>query len=93
MKLDLNYQLKYPHSLISFEHFLHGDFPSLEEKPITDHELNEALEDLKIKKISCVVIKHISSSSFFEQMTFPVNEILKSFDNDCDKLAVFINLT
>ena len=31
---------KIPHSLINFEHFLHCDYPSLEEKPITDEELN-----------------------------------------------------
>ena len=41
---------KIPHSLISFEHFLHGDYPSLEEKPITDDEINEALQTLKTKK-------------------------------------------
>ena len=41
---------KIPHSLISFEHFLHGDYPSLEEKPITDDELNEALQTMKTKK-------------------------------------------
>ena len=40
-----------PHSLISFEHFLHGDYPSLEEKPITDDDLNEALQTLKTRKI------------------------------------------
>ena len=61
---------KIPHLLISFEHFLHGDYPSLEEKPITDDELNEALQTLKIKKssryneISSDVIKHISPSDF-----------------------------
>ena len=38
---------KIPHSLISFEHFLHGDYPSLEKKLITDDELNEALQTLK----------------------------------------------
>ena len=43
---------KIPHSLISFEHFLHGDYPSLEEKHITDDELNEAVEKLKTKKSS-----------------------------------------
>ena len=31
---------KIPHSLMNFEHFLHGDYPSLEEKPITDEESN-----------------------------------------------------
>ena len=41
---------KKPHSLMSFEHFLHGDYPSLEEKPITDDELNETLQTLKTKK-------------------------------------------
>ena len=41
---------KIPHSLISFEHFLHGDYPSLEEKHITDDELNEAVQTLKTKK-------------------------------------------
>ena len=41
---------KIPHSLMSFEHFLHGDYPSLEEKPITDDELNETLQTLKTKK-------------------------------------------
>ena len=41
---------KIPHSLISFGHFLHGDYLSLEEKPITDDELNEALQKLKKKK-------------------------------------------
>ena len=41
---------KIPHSLIIFEHFLHGDYPSLEEKPITDDVLNEALQTLKTKK-------------------------------------------
>ena len=61
---------KIPHSLISFEHSLHGDYPSLEEKPITDDELNEALQTLKTKrssgydKISSDVIKHISPSVF-----------------------------
>ena len=43
---------KIPHLLISFEHFLHGDYPSLEDKPITDDELNEALPTLKTKKCS-----------------------------------------
>ena len=61
---------KIPHSLISFEHFLHSDYPSLEEKPITDDELNGALQTLKTKKssgydeISSDVIKHISPSVF-----------------------------
>ena len=41
---------KIPHSLISFEKILHGDYPSLEEKPITDEELNEALQTLKQRK-------------------------------------------
>ena len=59
-----------PHSLISFEQFLHGDYPFLEEKPITDDELNEALQTLKTKKssgyneTSSDVIKHISPSVF-----------------------------
>ena len=35
---------------MSFEHFLHGDYTSLEEKPITDDELNETLQTLKTKK-------------------------------------------
>ena len=43
---------KIRHLLISFEHFLHGDYPSLEDKPITDEELNEALPTLKTKKCS-----------------------------------------
>ena len=61
---------KIPHSLISFEHFLHGDNPSLEEKPITDDELIEALQTLKTKKSSGYdeifsdVFKHISPSIF-----------------------------
>ena len=61
---------KIPYSLISFEHFLHGDNPSLEEKPITDDELIEALQTLKTKKSSGYdeifsdVFKHISSSIF-----------------------------
>ena len=41
---------KIPHLLISFEHFSHGDYLSLEEKPITDDELNEVLQTLKTKK-------------------------------------------
>ena len=58
------------HSLISFEHFLHSDYPSLEGKPITDDKLNEALQTLKTKnssgydEISSDVIKHISPSIF-----------------------------
>ena len=58
------------HSLISFEHFLQGDYPSLEDKPITDDELNEDLQTLKTKKSSGYderfldVIKHISPSLF-----------------------------
>ena len=40
---------KIPHLLISFEHFLHGDYPSLEEKHITDDKLNEAVQTLKTK--------------------------------------------
>ena len=42
---------KIPHSLISFEHLLHGDYPSLEETHVTDEELNEALEILKRRKV------------------------------------------
>ena len=38
---------KIPHSLISFEYFLHDDYPSWEEKPIIDDELNDALQTLK----------------------------------------------
>ena len=59
-----------PPSLINFEHFLHGDYLPIEEKPITDVELNEDLETLKTKKssgyneISSDVIKHISPSVF-----------------------------
>ena len=41
---------KIPHSLISFEQFLHGDYPSLEEKPTTDDKLNKALQTLKKKE-------------------------------------------
>ena len=41
-----------PHSLISFEHFLQGDYLSLEEKLITNDELNEALQTIKTKKSS-----------------------------------------
>ena len=47
-----------------------GDYPSLEEKSITDGELNEALQTLEIKKgsgyddISSDLIKHISPSAF-----------------------------
>ena len=66
---------KIPYSFISFEHFLHGDYPSLEEKPITDDELNEALQTLKTKKsseISSDVIKHISPS-VFEPMRYIFN--------------------
>ena len=61
---------KIPHSLISFQHFLHGDYPSLKEKLITDDELNEALQILKTRKssgyddISFNVTKHISPSIF-----------------------------
>ena len=59
---------KNTHSLISFEHILHGDYPSVEEKPIIDDELNEPLQTLKPKKssgydeISSDGIKHISLS-------------------------------
>ena len=31
---------KIPHSLMNFEHFLQVDYPYLEEKPITDEELD-----------------------------------------------------
>ena len=56
--------------LICFEHFLHWDYPFLEEKLITDDELNEALQTLKTKKssgydeISPDVIERISPSVF-----------------------------
>ena len=61
---------KTPYLLIIFENVLHGDYPSLEEKPITDDELNESLQTSKTKKssgydeISSDVIKHISPSIF-----------------------------
>ena len=51
--------------LISFELFLHGDYSSLKDKPITDDELTEALQTWKAKKssgydeISSDVIKHV----------------------------------
>ena len=69
-KIGPEMAFKIPHSLISFEHFLHRDYPSLEEKPITDDEVNEALQTLKTRKrysydeISSDVIKHISPSVF-----------------------------
>ena len=69
-KIGPEMAFKIPHSLISFEHFLHRDYPSLEEKPITDDEANEALQTLKTRKrygydeISSDVIKHISPSVF-----------------------------
>ena len=56
--------------LICFEHFLHWDYPFLEEKLITDDELNEALQTLKTKKssgydeISPDVTERISPSVF-----------------------------
>ena len=61
---------KRPDSVISFEHFLQGDYHILEEKPVTDDELNEAIKTLKSKKssgydeISSDVIKHISPIIF-----------------------------
>ena len=61
---------KIPHSSISFQRFLHGDYPSLEEKLITDVELNKTLQILKTRKssgyddISSNVTKHISPSIF-----------------------------
>ena len=61
---------KIPDSVISFEHFLQGDYQILEEKPVTDNELNEAIKTLKSKKssrydeISSYVIKHISPLIF-----------------------------
>ena len=61
---------KIPDSIISFEHFLQGDYQILEEKPVTDDELNEAIKTLKSKKssgydeISSDVIKHISPLIF-----------------------------
>ena len=68
MKLYLNL---HPHSLISFEHFLQGDYLSLAEKLITNHELNEALQTIKTKKSSGYddvwssdVIKYILPSVF-----------------------------
>ena len=38
---------KIPDSIISFEHFLQGDYQILEEKAVTDEELNEAIKTLK----------------------------------------------
>ena len=61
---------KISHLLISFKHFLLGDYLSLEEKPITYDELNEALQTLKTNNSSGYdgsssdVIKHISPSVF-----------------------------
>ena len=61
---------KIPHLLISFKHLVLGDYPSLEEKPITDDKLNEALQTLTTNKSfgydesSSDVIKHISPSEF-----------------------------
>ena len=61
---------KIPDSIISFEHFLQGDYQILEEKPVTDDELNEVIKTLKSKKSSGYddnssdVIKHISPLIF-----------------------------
>ena len=58
---------KMPHLHISCKHFLHDDYPSLEEKPITNDGLNGALKSLKRRissgydEISFDVIKRISS--------------------------------
>ena len=89
---------KIPHSLISFEHFLHGDYPSLEEKPITDDELNEALQTLKTKKssgcdeISSDVIERISPS-VFEPLRYIFNlSIKKDIFPDQLKIAEVIPL-
>ena len=54
---------KISHSLISFERFLHGDYPSLEEKPITDDELNEALQTSKQRKVMDIMIFYLILSS------------------------------
>ena len=67
-----------PNSLISFDHFLHDDYPSSEKKPITDDQLNEALQILKTKKssgydeISSDDIRYISPSNF-EPLTCTFN--------------------
>ena len=69
---------KIPHSFISFEHFLHGDYPLLQEKPVTDGESNETLNTLKTTKssgydeITPDVIKD-SSASIFELMRYIFN--------------------
>ena len=41
---------KIPHLLVSSKNFLHGYYPDLEEKLITQDKLNEALKTSKIKK-------------------------------------------
>ena len=55
---------KIPDSIISFEHFLQGDYQILEEKPVTDDELNEAIKSSGYDEISSDVIKHISPLIF-----------------------------
>ena len=84
---------KIPHSLISFEHFLRGDYPFLEEKPITHEELNEALQTLKSKQssvydeISSDVIKN-SQPSIFEPLRYIFNlSIEKGIFPDQPKIA------
>ena len=83
---------KISHSLISFEHFLHADYPSLGEKPTADDELNEALQALKTKKssgydeISSDVIKHMSPL-IFEPLRYILNlSIKKAFSQINSKL-------
>ena len=41
---------KIPNSLISFVHYLYGDYWSLEKKPITEDKLNEVLLTLKAQE-------------------------------------------
>ena len=91
--IELKLASKIPHSLISFEHFLHGDYPSLEKKPITDDKLNEVLQIWKTKKsfvydeISSDIAKHISPS-VFEPMRYIFNlTIEKSILEDQLKIA------
>ena len=64
--------------------FLCGDYPSLQEKPITEDKLNEALQRLKTKKssgydeISSDVIRHIAPS-VFEPMRYIFNLSIETF--------------
>ena len=72
--------------LISLEDFLHGDNPSLEERPVTDDEFYETLKTLK-RKAFLLMLSNTSPRQFLREWSI-FSTCLKKKSISPDRLKI-----